>query len=160
MNITPVSAKYDCQVGTGFHKRSRGFTLIELLIVVVVVAILAAIAFPAYRDYVLRSNRAVAKSLLTQVADRQEQFFSSNKRYSASLQQLGFPENTFYVNGQGQAATGTAGAIYQVTLAAPNPQMAYTATAVPWNNQTDDVRCASFTLNQAGQRGAASPDCW
>lgn len=140
----------------------RGFTLIELLIVVVVVAILAAIAFPAYRDYVLRSNRAVAKSLLTQVADRQEQFFSSNNRYAANLSALGF-ENPLFVDRGGNRTNSDGGsAIYQISLAITGDDMTFSAVAQPRNRQSDDTKCTGFTINQAGQRTATgtATDCW
>lgn len=140
----------------------RGFTLIELMIVVAVVAILAAIAFPSYRDYVLRSNRAVAKSMLTQVADRQEQFYVSNKRYSDDLEELGFAADPLFVDRSGnQAATDGGNAIYQVTLARPN-NMTFTVQAAVRNTQVKDTKCTGFTINQAGQRTATgtASDCW
>lgn len=140
----------------------RGFTLIELMIVVVVVAILAAIAFPSYREYVLRSNRAVAKSMLTQVADRQEQFYVSNKRYSDDLEELGFAADPLFVDRSGnQAATDGGNAIYQVTLARPT-NMTFTVQAAVRNTQVKDTKCTGFTINQAGQRTATgtASDCW
>ena len=143
---------------------ARGFTLIEVMIVVVVVAILAAIAFPSYREYVLRTNRAVGKSMLTQVADRQEQFFAANKSYSNSLAQLGFPANPaspFFVDRRGQSAAAIGdGVIYRVSLVATN--FTFTVTADPVNRQLDDTRCTQFTINERGQRTATgtATDCW
>src|SRR5690606_16242997 len=71
--------------------KMRGFTMIELMIVVVIVGILAAIAYPSYRSYVLRANRAEARALLLDIAAREERFFSNNNTYTADLTQLGFP---------------------------------------------------------------------
>lgn len=142
--------------------RQRGFTLIELMIVVVVVAILAAIAFPAYRDYVIRSNRATAKSVLTQVADRQEQFYVANKRYSNTLVELGYPATLFV--GRNGGATGVDGgnAIYTVSLENTGATT-FTVAADVANRQADDTRCTRFMLAHTGQRtatGTAAADCW
>lgn len=140
----------------------RGFTLIELLIVVVVVAILAAISFPAYRDYVLRSNRAVAKSLLVQVADRQEQFFGSNHRFANDLSALGFEANPLFVDRGGNRSAADGGtAIYRISLANAS-DTTFSVVAQPFNNQVDDTKCTQFTINQAGQRTAtgSATDCW
>lgn len=148
--------------GTGMRWRQRGFTLIELMIVVVVAAILAALAFPQYRDYVLRSNRTVAKSLLTQIADRQEQFYVANKEYAANLSTLGYEANTLFIDRNGNRGAADGGtAIYQVTLANPDPAT-FTVTAAVRNSQAQDTRCTGFTLNQAGQRTAtgSATDCW
>lgn len=153
-----MAAKYSCT-----SVRQRGFTLIELMIVVVVVAILAALAFPQYRDYVVRSNRAVAKSMLTQVADRQEQFYSANKRYSDDLAELGYPSSPFFVNRQGQMTTADGGnAIYRILLEA-STDATFTLAAEVRNNQADDTRCTRFLLTNTGRRtaeGGAAADCW
>jgi type IV pilus assembly protein PilE len=149
---------------TPWGAKQQGFTLIELMIVVVVVAILAAIAFPQYRDYVVRSNRAVAKSLLTQVADRQEQFYVANKAYAGDLTDLGYPAATFVANKRGSpSATDPAGdALYTIALDA-STATTFTVSATPRNAQTQDAKCTKFTLNQAGQRqaeGSTAADCW
>ena len=145
--------------------RQQGFTLIELMIVVVVAAILAALAFPQYRDYVLRSNRAVAKSALTQIADRQEQFYGANKTYADDLTDLGYVADPLFLDrgGNWTAADGGA-AIYQVTLTV-GTATAFRVAAEVRNAQAQDTKCTRFAVNQAGQRTAfagatATTDCW
>ena len=66
-------------------RAQNGVTLIELMVVAGIVALLAAIAYPSYDRYVVRSKRAVAQNALLQIADRQQQFFMDNKRYAADV---------------------------------------------------------------------------
>nr|ELD4571953.1 type IV pilin protein [Pseudomonas aeruginosa] len=63
-------------------KSNRGFTLIELMIVVVIIAILAGIAYPSYDEYVKRGNRTEGQALLSEAAATQERYFSQNKLIS------------------------------------------------------------------------------
>ena len=62
----------------------RGFTLIELMIVVVVIGILASIAIPSYRDYVIRAKIAEAISGLSDGRIKKEQFFQDNRTYAGA----------------------------------------------------------------------------
>jgi prepilin-type N-terminal cleavage/methylation domain-containing protein len=66
----------------------RGFTLIELMITVAIVAILAAIAYPSYTQYVIRGHRAAAQAEMMDIANRQQQFFLANRSYAADLATL------------------------------------------------------------------------
>ena len=70
-------------------KRQRGFTLIELMIVIIIIAVLASIAIPSYRQYVIRGNRTAAQAVMMEIATRQQQFFVANRTY-ATAAQLGF----------------------------------------------------------------------
>jgi len=69
------------------HKE-RGFTLIELMIVVAIVGILAAVAYPSYQDHVRKGNRAAAQAFMMEVAQRQQNYLLNKRKYAASLSLL------------------------------------------------------------------------
>ena len=62
-------------------RASSGFTLIELMIVVAIIAILAAIAMPIYRDYVIRGYLTEAQAGLSALRTAQEQYYQDNRSY-------------------------------------------------------------------------------
>lgn len=64
--------------------RQAGFTLIELMIVVAIVGILAAIAWPAYQNYVESARRADAQGALMSLANAMERFHTTNRTYAGA----------------------------------------------------------------------------
>ncbi len=60
-------------------KQQKGFTLIELVVTMVIVAILAAIAIPTYRDSIRKSKRRAAQSVMMDYASREQQYFVANR---------------------------------------------------------------------------------
>jgi type IV pilus assembly protein PilE len=145
------------------RKHSRGVTLIELLTVVVIIAILASIAVPTYRSYVLRTHRTTATATLLRVQQAQEKFFLSNNVYSTKLSDANKD------GGLGIPATTDNGEFYDVAFAAGGSATAYTvvAKARAATKQTDDTRCAQFSIDQNGKRLASSAtgtdtttECW
>ena len=128
--------------------------MIELLIVVAIMAIIVAVALPNYREYVIKSNRSVAKGALLELASRQEQYFLNNRSYTNSLEDLGFDAN-YYVDSEGQPLTSSAGSIYQLTIDEPDTntgETAYTLLATPQNGQTEDARCGTFSIDERTQK--------
>jgi len=136
-----------------------GFTLIELLIAMVIVAILASIAVPSYRAYVLRSRREDAISALLRISTAEEKFFLQNNTYTTSTAPGGLGTGAVSDNGY-----------YDIAIV-PGPNgiaSGYSATATPnaTGGQSDDAKCASFTIDQTGQRTATGTDptpnqtCW
>ena len=66
-------------------RRVLGFTLIELMITLAVIAILTAIAYPSYQDYIRRGIRSQGQQFLSDIAQRQEQYFLDQRLYATLL---------------------------------------------------------------------------
>jgi type IV pilus assembly protein PilE len=63
--------------------RARGFTLIELMVAVAIVAILAALAYPSYRNYVLRGQLVDATNGLSSLRANMERYYQDNRTYAS-----------------------------------------------------------------------------
>jgi type IV pilus assembly protein PilE len=61
--------------------RHQGFTLIEVMIVTAIIAILAAVAYPSYQEYVYKGRRAQARTALAELMQQQERFMTQNNTY-------------------------------------------------------------------------------
>lgn len=109
---------------------SNGFTLIEMMIVVVIIGVLASIAYPAYNRYSTQTRRSDAKIALTQAASSQERFYSDCNWYATNLAGA---------RGCGPAA-GNANAI--LGLVATSPDRHYTLAIAAGNIAGG---CATFT---------------
>jgi type IV pilus assembly protein PilE len=130
----------------------RGFSLIELVIVLLIIAILAAIAIPSYRQYVVRANRVDAQRALMDLAARQERVFYSKNAYASNLSDLG-------------ANASVAGANYTIAPpSATSTAFSITASAVG-SQQKSDQQCQTLTITNTGVQGstgatANDPKCW
>ncbi len=147
----------------GSQRTQRGITLMELMIVVAIISMIAAFAYPSYTQHIVDTKRTAATATLLQIADRQQQFFMDNKSYASTMTALGFGENPLVVGDDGTpVAAGDADSVYSISLSNVSATT-YTATAAPLHGQLKrDSDCGSLNLNQAGARGStgSGDDCW
>jgi type IV pilus assembly protein PilE len=137
--------------------RSQGFTLLELLIAVAIIGIIAAIALPSYQDSIQKTRRSDAKIALSEAAARQEQFFATNNSYAGSGDLDALVTNS---DGQSSPEGYYALSVGNAACAGGPPFTCYSITATAVGSQADDAQCATFTINQIGQKTGTSASCW
>ncbi len=134
-------------------RQAAGFTLIELMITVAIVGILASIAIPSYRSYVLKSRRAEAMTELTKAQTTIERCYGVYFAYNNAACVPASPVTT---------PTG----FYTITALSPSSATTYTFTATAVGSQAADTTCATMTIDQANQKTAldssatAQTICW
>jgi type IV pilus assembly protein PilE len=150
------------------NKYTKGFTLIEVMIVVAILGVITAIAFPSYVDYVRKGKRTDAKVELLRLAQMQESYFVQNLSYAKDL--------TTGAGGLGLGATVTSEqGEYTITMSAldngggactgvaADPCATFTLTATPGATQ-NDPKCANFTLSNTGVKTVSgthtAKQCW
>ena len=128
--------------------------MIELMIAVAIVAILAAIAVPAYDGAVRKAKRGQVKADMAELAQRAERFHTVNNTY------VGF----WATVPTSQRVSPRTGGTVSYTLTQAEAANTFTITATPEGGQVKDTLCGRLSINQAGQKtrsgtGALS-DCW
>jgi len=123
----------------------------ELMIVVVIIGILTAIAYPSYRQFVTKAKRTEAKSALLQIATMQERFYLQNNTYTTDMLALGFPVAANFL-------TDSESYIVNVTAASPG---AFSAIATYQNTDAEAGKCATFSIDGIGVKTSTPfDDCW
>ncbi|WP_071873200.1 type IV pilin protein [Atopomonas hussainii] len=143
-----------------FHH--KGFTLIEIMIVVLIIGIISALAYPGYANYVLRAGRADGQAMLSSIMQAQERYYSQNQTYVTNLGSggLGF--------GVAQnAAVPSEDKRYNITAAACSGSTianCVVLTATRTGAQLTDSACGNLSLDSRGTKGksgtAALGECW
>jgi type IV pilus assembly protein PilE len=144
-------------------QKQRGVTLIELVVVMIIVGILAAVAIPSYRDYVLRSQRSDAKDALLALATAQEKHYLQCNTYGTAIAGA-----TNCAAGQVQTAAASKNGWYTLAIVAADAiSFTVSATAAAGQNQFQDTECRSFRVTDRGVRTATdaggadnTAECW
>jgi type IV pilus assembly protein PilE len=143
--------------------KQRGFTLIELMIAVVVIAIIAAVGFPSYQEYIRRGKRAEGKAHLLRAAQQMERYYSLNNCYPSNTANCGSAATSAAaltaVSVNAHSGDSVAGSAYNLTVTT-TPQ-AFTLTATP---TFTDTKCGNLGYNNAGAKTKTGTEtqsyCW
>ncbi len=119
--------------------RNAGFSLIELMVVIGVIAILAAVGYPIYTEYVKKARRAEIAALLTEEAQKLERFYSKTAQYTDFA---GPPAREHQVS-EGNAF---------YTVASQRTEQTFVLTAAPKGSLMRGDTCGSFVLENTGRR--------
>ena len=124
-----------------------GFTIPELMIVLVIVAVLAAVALPAYQGYVVKANRGAAQAYLMEIAQKQQLYFNDTRTYASD-------PNDLNVEAPPRVASN-----YTVSIAAdPNDvPPTYTVTATATGRQASD---GNLVIDHTGSKTRAGTEAW
>ncbi|WP_272868019.1 type IV pilin protein [Azohydromonas sediminis] len=135
------------------RRRQAGFTLIEVMIAVAVVAILASIAVPSYRDYVRRGQLPEAFAALADARVKMEQYYQDNRNYGTGTKCAG-----------DAAWTKAKGKRFEISCALSDAGQGYTVTASGYDGAvaghvyTIDHNNAQRTTKFKGS--AVDKSCW
>jgi type IV pilus assembly protein PilE len=124
-------------------RKTSGFTLIELMITVAIVAILAAVAYPGYTQYVIRSKRSAAQAQMMDIANRQQQFLLANRNYA--------DKTALTASGYALPSDVSVNYGYDIVLSTTGAP-GFTLTLTPQGGQASD---GPLTLDSAGVKTPA-----
>lgn len=126
--------------------------------VVVIMGILAAIAFSSYTRQVARTHRVAAEGCLSQAASYMERYYTTYMRYDQTGSSASATANT--LPQLDCMTTSQTGLEYDYSLSSLSAST-YQLNAKPKGMQaTRDVLCGTLSLNQAGARSPSTTGCW
>lgn len=141
------------------YVKQRGVTLLELMIVVAIIGILSAIAYPSYQEHVRKSRRADAQTALLELAQFMERYYTANGRY---VDAAGNPPALPFT----QAPKEGAAAVYNLGFSAGPTATTYTLQAAPIaGTMMAGDECGSMRIAHTGEQsidGGTLPEdrCW
>ncbi|WP_445114852.1 type IV pilin protein [Acinetobacter sp. WZC-1] len=125
--------------------KQKGFTLIEVLIVIVIIGILATIAYPSYQDYIIKTNRTDVQSEMLGINQKLSNYKMAKGTYKDAQLENGTLEENY-------PSTG-ANPNYKITLVISSDNLTWSLTASPVSGSKQDGNGA-VVINNRDQK------CW
>ncbi|CAN7316637.1 type IV pilin protein [Acidovorax sp. Leaf78] len=142
-------------------KVQKGFTLIELMIVVAIIGILSAIAYPSYAEYVRRGHRADARTGLLQAQQWMERAATATGVYPAT------GAGPYYALPGSLTWSADTSKRYTISFSGAPSSAVYTLIATRRAGAQAIDKCGDYTLTNTGVRGivnqsggATIEECW
>ena len=126
--------------------KQRGFTLIELMIVVAIIGILASIAYPNYRDYVVRSENALAQATIAEISVSLERYYINNNSYADADSKMSYPKKAPFDGGD---------FTHNILVTPEHDGAGYTITAT----RIDDTAVV-FSIDETGLKKTGTKTGW
>ncbi|KGJ88256.1 type IV pilin protein [Thalassotalea sp. ND16A] len=139
------------------NNQTKGFTLIELMITVVIIGIIAGVAYPSFMDMMNKSRRADAHSALMELSLAQSKLRGNCTTYASGIGSVSDCANK-KVKGTSSSENG----YYALSVSGATGN-AYTLTATAQGVQLNDTRCKKMTLavSPSQPKGVKAPEtCW
>ena len=132
-------------------RKQKAFTLIEVMIVVAIIGILAAIAYPSYQQHIIKTRRASATACLVELAQFMERYYTTRMSYTGAT----LPATSCRTD---------LGSYYVFSFPAAITATTFSIQAAPQGSQTGDTRCGNLGIDHVGNKtesgtGSVS-DCW
>jgi len=143
-------------------KTKNGFTLIELMIVVVIIGILASMAYPAYIENTRAAKRATAQSDLMELASFLERRFTENNSYlipNGSTDPISGDACSTSAGCEPSLENSVTHDNYDYDFSGTPTQTTYVLEAEPQDGQASD-KCGTMTLAETSATTAATTNCW
>lgn len=147
-------------------KRRTGFTLIEVLIVLAIVMVLAAFAYPSYAGYIKKTRRIEGQIALIETVQQQERYYTRNNTYVAFSSASTDPQEKRFKWWSGGSAAQSAYELSARACPGRDLQQCVEVQATPGTANVDanfrDADCQTLTLNSAGERSSSGTQerCW
>lgn len=142
----------------------RGFTAVELMIVLIVIAILAAIAFPSYQESVLKTKRVEGRAALMRIMQQQERYYSLHARYVAFSAASNDAETQQFRWYSGEHPHVSLYEIHAQACDGKDIRDCVMLTATPGtqnvNRDYRDPTCGKLMLTSEGEKSADADHCW
>lgn len=147
-------------------QRHLGHTLTEVLVSLAVLVVFAAVVYPSYADFVVRSRRAEGHAALLAAMQAQERYFTEHNRYLAFSSRTEVPEEPAGKWWSGSEARSSAYELQGQPCDGQTIHSCIELVAMPGTAYVDrsfyDASCGRLTLSSSGKRGASGPlqQCW